>query len=73
MKVLSQVSDHIIVKDTDNDGSECIYVSICAFLSLLVYVMMLEDEWVMTSSPLLVQIIGDPGFGQGIINDPLGF
>ena len=48
MKLLSQVSDHIIVKDKDNDGSECIYVSICVLSSLLVYSMLPRMAWLMT-------------------------
>ena len=42
------VQVHLIVKESDNDGSECIYVSICVLLSALVYGIVSGMGWVMT-------------------------
>ena len=34
---LSQLNVHLMLKDLDNDGSECIYVSICGLLKTVEY------------------------------------
>ena len=42
------VQVHLMVRILDNDGSECIYVGICVFLSMLVLSRITRMEWVMT-------------------------
>ena len=47
---------HLMVKMTDIDGSDHIYVSICVVLSVMVYGRRLGEERVMTSPPPYAKI-----------------